>query len=121
LRRMPVDPRTAKVFEVPPKVLALERVLSNLDALDGSHVWVLGILISAAGQWELQDGTRRLALYVGPELAAALPEPLWTHEGRRCAVSGALVCRSLPEPSLVVERVVTASTWGIQLDSRLQE
>lgn len=104
---------SASVFGVPPEILGLERVLSDLGTLDGGHLWVLGILVAKEGVWELQEGAQRLRLDVGYELGPALREPLWANEGRRCAVQGALINQSHREPFLVVERVVTARSLGI--------
>jgi len=106
-------PPSATVFSVPPKVLALQRVLSGASDLDGSHIWVLGILRAEGAKWELEEGGERLALDVGPEVGAALLDPLWVNEGRRCAVQGALFSPSQSEPFLVVERVVTARALGL--------
>jgi hypothetical protein len=105
-----------RVFEVPPKVLSLGRVLVDLDALDGGHLWVFGILCANGPDWELHEGARRLKLDVGPDNAEAFLEPLWVNEGRRCAVKGALIRHSGKEPFLVVERVVTARSLGILVD-----
>jgi hypothetical protein len=116
VKGMAFQPHSTKVFEVPPKVLSLERVLLDVDALDGCHLWVLGILCAEEGNWELQDGAQRLRLDVGHELAAALLEPLWVNEGRRCVVQGALILQSRKEPFLVVERVVTARSFGIVVE-----
>jgi hypothetical protein len=91
----------------------LERVLLERDALDGTHLWVLGILRSEAGTWDLQEGAQQLKLDLGPEIAAALSEPMWVNEGRRCAVQGALISPPGKAPFLVVERVVTARSLGI--------
>ncbi len=110
-------PPARSVFEVPPRVLTLARVLLDAEALDGSHVWVLGILNAGEGEWRLEEGAQRIRLDVGPELEPALTEPLWVNEGRRCAVSGALIRRRGEEPFLVVERVVTARSLGIRLDA----
>jgi hypothetical protein len=112
-KSMAFRPHTASVFEVPQRVLPLERVFSDLNSLDGCHVWVLGILHAEEGEWQLQESAQRLDLDVGPEVAAALLEPLWVNEGRRCVAQGALVVRSRRAPFLVVERVVTARSLGI--------
>jgi hypothetical protein len=107
---------TRRVFQVPPRVLTLGRVLHDLDALDGSHLWTLGILCAKGPDWELQEGADRLRLDIGPETADAFREPLWVNEGRRCAVQGALIRQSGREPFLVVERVVTGRSLGILVD-----
>ena len=95
----------------------MERVLLELDGLDGSHLWVLGILRAEAGTWKLEEGAQWLKLDVEPEIAAALLDPLWVNEGRRCAVQGALISPPGNEPVLVVERVVTARSLGIEVES----
>jgi hypothetical protein len=101
------------VFEVPATVLSVEQVLEGLDAFDGKRVWVLGVLGTPSGQWELTDGSKRLLLVVAPELAESLPEPMWMSEGRRVAVQGAVFRLLGSEPALVVGRVITARTFGI--------
>lgn len=106
---------THKVFEVPPKVLSLAQVLSELASCDGRHLWVLGILAANADGWQLEDEGLRLRLDIGRAVAQTLSEPLAFYEGRRCAAQGALVA-SGKRPFLVVERVVTARALGIRVD-----